>query len=86
MHLRIPAIANVEQEANKLSNNVYNGCMLRPCSEYYIIGPTYIADHATEMGIDYYKSVDHRFNPCRAYQNVILDDTYLADCFICKEI
>ncbi|MBI6873438.1 hypothetical protein [Clostridium aciditolerans] len=50
-----PVFKNVEQEAEKLSNDIYNDFMNRTCSEYDIIDPYDIAEHATEIGIDYYE-------------------------------
>lgn len=50
-----PAFRDIEEESEKLSNDIFDNCMNKTCSEYDCIDPCDIAQEATEMGIDYYE-------------------------------
>ena len=49
-----PAFSNIEQEADKISNDFYNDNINISYSDYDNIEPAEIAENATEIGIEYY--------------------------------
>ena len=51
-----PIFSNIENEAENLSNDIYEEFMSSPCScEEDFIDPANIAEEATQLGIDYYE-------------------------------
>lgn len=50
-----PVFSNIEKEADKISNDLYDNAMNAYYIDYDNIDPADIAENATEIGVDYYE-------------------------------